>query len=106
MGVFLLKLSEENIVNYIYDVWVGNDLLNRAQSNNAHKILFWHCKGKLHGKKVFITHIEGLIFKILNELLQTKRWQGNLKMGQGVEWHFIKEDTTMASKNLNRGQLN
>ena len=36
---FLLKLLEENTVDYLYNLWIGNNLLNSMQSNKVIKRL-------------------------------------------------------------------
>ena len=37
---FLLKLLEENTVDYLYNLWIGNNLLNSMQSNKVIKRLY------------------------------------------------------------------
>lgn len=37
---FLLKLLEENTVDYLYNLWIGNDLLTSMQGNKVIKRLY------------------------------------------------------------------
>lgn len=72
---FLLKLLEENTVDYFYNLWIGNDLLTRMQSNKVIKRLFAENKGKPSTDKRYSSHTLKDSYQKCQNLLQTKRRQ-------------------------------
>ena len=70
-----MKLLEENTVDYLYNLWIGNNLLNSMQSNKVIKRLFAESKGKPSTERRYSSHTLKDSYQKCQSLLQTKRRQ-------------------------------